>query len=46
MFRLDCVVEGSAIQGSSQSWKRAIRFEQASSDPAKAAKVVLKLMHL
>ena len=46
MLRLDCVVAGSAIQGSSQSWKRAIPFEQASSDAAKAANVVLKLMHL
>ena len=39
---LGCVVAGSAVQASSQSWKRAIPFEQASSDAVTAAKAVLK----
>ena len=42
MLRLDCVVAGSAYQGLSQSWKRAIPFEQASSDAPTAANAVLK----
>ena len=42
MLLLGCVVAGSAVQASSQSWKRAIPFEQASSDAATAAHAVLK----
>ena len=39
---LGCVVAGSAVQASSQSWKRAIPFEQASNDAVTAANAVLK----
>ena len=42
MVLLGCVVAGSAVQASSQSWKRAIPFEQASNDAATAANAVLK----
>ena len=42
MLLLGCVVAGSAVQASSQSWKRAIPFEQASSDAATASHAVLK----
>ena len=42
MLLLGCVVAGSAVQASSQSWKRAVPFEQASSDAATAANAVLK----
>ena len=42
MLLLGCVVAGSAVQASSQSWKRTIPFEQASNDAVKAAKAVLK----
>ena len=42
MLLLGCVVAGSAVQASSQSWKRAIPFEQASSDALIAANAVLK----
>ena len=42
MLLLGCVVAGSAVQASSQSWKRAIPFEQASSGAVTAANAVLK----
>ena len=42
MLLLGCVVAGSAVQASSQSWKRAVPFEQASSDAVTAANAVLK----
>ena len=42
MMLLGCVVAGSAVQASSQSWKRAIPFKQASSDGLIAANAVLK----
>ena len=42
MVLLGCVVAGSAVQASSQSWKRAIPFKQASSDGSIAANPVLK----
>ena len=42
MVLLGCVVAGSAVQASSQSWKRAIPFEQASSSAVTAANAVLK----
>ena len=42
MLLLGCVVAGSAVQASSQSWKRAIPFEQASSVAVTAANAVLK----
>ena len=42
MVLLGCVVAGSAVQASSQSWKRVIPFEQASSDVLTAANTVLK----
>ena len=42
MMLLGCVVAGSAVQASSQSWKRAIPLEQASSDALIAANAVLK----
>jgi hypothetical protein len=42
MLLLGCAVAGSAVQASSQSWKRAVPFEQASSDAATAANAVLK----
>ena len=42
MLLLSCVEAGSAVQASSQSWKRAIPFEQVSSDAATAANAVLK----
>ena len=42
MVLLGCVVAGSAVQASSQSWKRAIPFKQASSDALTAANAVLK----
>ena len=42
MMLLGCVVACSAVQASSQSWKRAIPFKQASSDALTAANAVLK----
>ena len=42
MLLLGCVVAGSAVQASSQSWKRVIPFEQASSGAITAANAVLK----
>ena len=42
MMLLGCVVAGSAVQASSQSWKRAIPFEQASNVAVTAANAVLK----
>ena len=42
MLLMGCVVAGSAVQASSQSWKRAIPFEQASSGAVTAANAVLK----
>ena len=42
MVLLGCVVAGSAVQASSQSWKRAIPFEQASNVAVTAANAVLK----
>ena len=42
MVLLGCVVASSAVQASSQSWKRAIPFKQASSDRSIAANAVLK----
>ena len=42
MVLLGFVVAGSAVQASSQSWKRAIPFEQASNDVVTAANAVLK----
>ena len=42
MVLLGCLVAGSALQASSQSWKRVIPFEQDSSDALTAAKAVLK----
>ena len=42
MVLLGCVVAGSAVQASSQSWKRAVPFEQASSGAVTAAHAVLK----
>ena len=41
MVLLGCVVAGSAVQASSQSWKRAIPFKQASSDALTADNAVL-----
>ena len=42
MMLLGCVVACSAVQASSQSWKRAIPFKQASSDGSIAANAVLE----
>ena len=42
MVLLGCLVAGSALQASSQSWNRVIPFEQASSDVLTAANTVLK----
>ena len=42
MLLLGCAVAGSAVQASSQSWKRAVPFEHASSEAATAANAVLK----
>ena len=42
MMLLGCVVACSAVQASSQSWKRSIPFEQASSGAVTAANAVLK----
>ena len=42
MVLLGCLVAGSAVQASSQSWKRASPFKQASSDALTAANAVLK----
>jgi hypothetical protein len=42
MVLLGCVVAGSVVQASTQSWKRVIPFEQASSDVLTAANTVLK----
>ena len=39
---LGCVVAGSAVQASSQSWKRVIPFDQDSSDALTSANAVLK----
>ena len=43
MLLLGFVVACSAVQASSQSWKRAIPLKQASSDGSIAASAVLKL---
>ena len=42
MLLLGCVVAGSAVQASSQSWKRVIPFEQAYSGAITAANAVLQ----